>query len=564
MRALRGGPLASPRLGGSSQRPATAGAGATAQVDRATANPSLNVGTILLTTAVIGVVTLLMHGVRLAFAPDIYGDEGLYALVAVNLAQGRGLLDDTGTFFWHPPLYPILEALYLQAAGLAHSDFTTALLSTRWINVAFSVATACLLFLFGTRFAGTRGGLLIAALFIGDLFVQRINRRSMLESAAMFLLLAALYVFYATRSDPGRRRVAVAGALLGLAVLTKEIAAIGLVVLALHAVLFERRRLRHVAGVGAVAGLVYSVYPLWVISVGQVERFLDFKLSAVARISRFLGIVAPGPAAPPGTVLTANPALIDRLGDAVREYGPTYALLAIGAVFTAVLIIRHRHRPEAQVLICWSAVSYGVVGLGQPAALGDQFFYYVIVPAVVVIGYTLTLWLRGAAAAGEAGRARELGQPDDRASPDRMGVAPSRRPGRVAVLLLAGLLVALFTYDAAVWAGRYALGRDDSYARITTYVSQHIPSGTTIVAGADVSNFLLRPTYDIQFLRTERTVRTAGARYFLLSSKEAALGYNRMTPAFYDWVRANTRPLIELEGPTFWTLGLYEWTGGSG
>ena len=534
----------------------------------ATGSRQVSVGIALLTTALIGLLTLLVHGIRLGAAPDIYGDEGLYALVATNLAQGRGLLDDSGTFFWHPPLYPLLEATYLQVTGLANADFVTALLSTRWINVAFSAATAGLLFLLGRRLAGMPAGLLMAALFIGDLFVQRINRRSMLESAAMFFVLLAIAI-YLRRREVSRRTVLATGACFGIAVLTKEIAAIGLAALLLHALMFDRGRLRPVLGIGAVALAVYSIYPLWVVSIGETTRFLAFKADALTRITRFLGVEIGSDAVPPTAEVANNPSLLERLGSALQEYGPSYALVLVGAVLTVVLFLRYRRRWAAQILICWSAVSYTVIALGQPAALGDQFIYYVIVPAIVVIGYTVTTWLRGDVPAADQAPPSVADVPP--AEPEPLPAAhpvadarpvPSRpRPRRFAVIATLAVFAALFAYDGAVWASRYALGNDDSYARITTYVREHIPTGTTIVAGADVSNFLLRPDYDIQFLRTERTVRTAGARYFLISSKEAALGYNRMTPEFYDWVRANTRPLVELDGVTFWTLGLYEWVG---
>jgi hypothetical protein len=546
----------------------------------ATRSVARSVGATLLTTGIIGLITLLVHGMRLAAAPDIYGDEGLYALVAVNLANGRGLLDDSGTFFWHPPLYPVLEAIYLRLTGLANADAVAVVLATRWINVAFSVATACLLFLFGRRLAGTRGGLLIVALFIGDLFVQRINRRSMLETSAMFLMLTALAI-YSARPDqlPSRRRAIATGLVLGLAVLTKEIALIALGAIVLQALIFERRLLRSVGVIGLVTAAVYAVYPVWAFAIGQGQRFLEFKLSAFTRISRFLGFAAPAPALPPGTVLPANPSILQRLGDAVQAYGPTYALLVLGALFTMVLLLRYRHRVDAQLLATWSGLSYLVIALGQPAAFGDQFFYYVLIPAIVVIGYILATWVAPTRRQNEQdvarpGRSTQSADAVAATPPVRLAGADgpppvpvaassARRggPKRIALVLVAGALAALFIYDAGAWATRYVVGRDDSYAVVTAYIRAHIPTGTTIVAGADVSNFLLRPDYDIQFYRDRRSVETTSVRYFLLSSKEAALGYNQVTRDWYAWVLQHSRPLIERQGETFWTLGLYEWVG---
>lgn len=55
--------------------------------------------------------------------------------------------------------------------------------------------------------------------------------------------------------------------------------------------------------------------------------------------------------------------------------------------------------------------------------------------------------------------------------------------------------VALALYDGTVWLARHGIGRDDGYAQVTAYVRAHVPAGSTIVVGADVSNFLLRPDY---------------------------------------------------------------------
>lgn len=44
-----------------------------------------------------------------------------------------------------------------------------------------------------------------------------------------------------------------------------------------------------------------------------------------------------------------------------------------------------------------------------------------------------------------------------------------------------------------------------------------------------------------------------------MSTKEAEQRYNRMSPDFYQFVRDNTEPMLEVEGETYWTLGLYRW-----
>jgi hypothetical protein len=188
------------------------------------------------------------------------------------------------------------------------------------------------------------------------------------------------------------------------------------------------------------------------------------------------------------------------------------------------------------LLIAWGGVTYVLIALGSIAGFGDQFFYYVLVPAIAALAYVLRrIWT----------------------TIDRPLV---RIPGtRAPVGIAAVALLALALYDGTVWLARHGLGRDDGYARITAYVRDHVPAGSTIVAGADVSNFLLRPDYDIQFYRDPGSVRRGDVRYFIMSTKEAEQRYNRMSPDFYQFVRDNTEPMLEVDGETYWTLGLYRW-----
>ncbi|MDQ4099459.1 MAG: glycosyltransferase family 39 protein, partial [Chloroflexota bacterium] len=179
----------------------------------------------------IGLVTLFVHGYRLSAAPDMLSDELLYLLVSRNVARGAGLLADSGYFFWHPPLYVLTEGAFVKVAGLLDHDVLTALYSVRWLNVVFSALTSGLLVLFGYRLHSFKAGLLMAGLFLFDPYVQRINRRAMMETLGLLLSLLALYVFFARQARPTGWQQIGAGACFGLAVLTKELLAFQLLAL---------------------------------------------------------------------------------------------------------------------------------------------------------------------------------------------------------------------------------------------------------------------------------------------------------------------------------------------
>jgi hypothetical protein len=150
-------------------------------------------------TIIVGVVTFLVHGYRLSAAPDVFSDEGIYLGVATNLARGAGLTLNDTVFLWHPPAYMLVEAAYIKMAGLASTDPITALLSVRHLNVFFSASTAVVLVLFGNKLHSYKAGLVAAALFIVDPYVQRIDRRGMLETLAMLFVLLGLYMFFTER-----------------------------------------------------------------------------------------------------------------------------------------------------------------------------------------------------------------------------------------------------------------------------------------------------------------------------------------------------------------------------
>jgi 4-amino-4-deoxy-L-arabinose transferase-like glycosyltransferase len=488
----------------------------------------------LLLPAVVGafVLTLIVHGLRVALAPDIFGDEGLYYLVARNAATGAGLLDDTGhVFFWHPPLYPLLASMYTGLTGGTQLDFVAGLLASRQLNVILSAVTAAVLVVFGWRLAGLRAGLLMALVFLLDPFVERVNRRAMLETLSMLLVLVGVVAFDPRGRVPTRSRVLLAGLAFGLALLTKEVAVIGLLGIGLAVLAFERQARRAAAAVWGIALAVYALFPLWALATGELDRFLLFRLGAVLRVLRISTVVLP-PEARVTTPPAADP--VSRAAAALLDYGPSYLLLAGGALATAWLLLRQRDDSASRYVATWSAVSYVCVAGGVLGGFGDQFYYYVLVPAIVAIGLAAARWW---------------------ARPVTSTMQRTLRGSAVVGLC------AVLTLNAALWTGRYALGRDDAYARLVPEVLQAVPPGSTILVSSDVPNFLLRPRYDTSFLRDQGSIERAGIRWFLLSSKDASFGYNNMSPDLYDWVMSHTVRVAEEDGSTFRTLGLYRWTG---
>jgi 4-amino-4-deoxy-L-arabinose transferase-like glycosyltransferase len=477
----------------------------------------------------VGLVTFLVHGYRLSVAPDVFSDEGIYLGVATNLANGAGLTLNHSVFLWHPPAYMFVEAAYLKVTGLANADPITALLSVRYLNVFFSASTAALLMLFGRKLHSYKAGLFAAALFLVDPYVERINRRSMLETLAMLLVLLGLYIFFTRRPHLTPRQRLGAGVAFGLAMLTKEAMFLELLGLVAYVLWSRRSQVRDVAWVVAIACAVYLPYPIWVIAIGQGDRYLFYQLFGVTRVLQSL----PGYPPPNATAVPAPRATFSRanLQNLLPQYEMSYLLILLAGIFTVLVIFRFRHVLAVRYLATWSVVSFG---LGFPLGrASDQYFYYMVVPSTLIVGYVL-------ASTADA-------------------LWASHRPVRSPMTwtpLLAACAV-MFVYNGYVWAARYGVGSDNGYIHAMRYAQTHIPKGQAIVSSDDVAYYFLYPTYNVRVDRDPRQIVARCERYFIMSSKAAWGRYNLTTPRFYDWVLQTSRPLFVRHGHSFWTIGVY-------
>jgi hypothetical protein len=381
----------------------------------------------------------------------------------------------------------------------------------------------------------------------------------MLETLTMGFMLLGLAVFYLSMGNMNRRRMILAGVLLGSALLTKEVAFIAVIVILAYALVFERRLVRGAVGTSLVAGVVYVAYPVGAYVAGQWDRFLSFRLDALNRVLAVFVRATGGQPLPgnpgAGGVTQRDPGFLVRVQSAVGDYGPSYVLLAAGAVLTLAIIMRYRDRPAAQFIGTWSAISFAAVGLGVLDGFGDQFFYYVMVPASVVIGDAAGVAFRSP----HRPTAIDVSVPGLRQGPTRW--FPTYLPRGAVLPTIVVLFAVLLAADGYLWYSRFVVRSDDSYARIAEYVEANVEPGATIVVGGNAANFLLRPSYVVKFYRDPPSISRDRVKYFILSSKELAQGYNRVTPAFYDYVMAHTDPIVVFYGDTYWTLGLYAWSG---
>lgn len=496
---------------------------------------------------------LIIQSYRITFAPDLFADEGAYYVVGRNLAAGLGLTQIDGTIFvWHPPLYMLLQAMVLKLFGLVDADPVVAILHLRLINVTASAFTAALLFLIGYRLKGRRTGVVIALLFCLDPYVQRINRRNMIETVAMLLVVLGVYL-YMSQLHAKRYRITAAvliGFVCGLAILTKEVMAVGLVILLCFALLFQREHLKQACVSAATAFAVYSVYPIWLFMSGSQQPYLDMKVSQLFRFVARLVYQTSTEKSDPATA-SANAPLVT--GGSISfwqsasinlvPYAFSYITLLVAAGLALLLLIGRRSQEE-RLIATWLIVLYAFIGVGVVAGkISDQFFYYLIVPALVVVGYVIAKMIEHCILVWT----------------DRRPLHRARRFTHSGILSFFVVWVALVGLDwnVSVYTNLYIFGQDNIYVDLTKYIKTHIPPGTLIEFGNDLSNYLL-PQYQLRFDRDGESIRNYQARYFVLSTKEAWGNYVDVTPELYSWVESHSDVHFEQYGNTYWNVKLFK------
>ena len=352
-------------------------------------------GSIVLLCLLCFVFEFALLSFRLDQAPDLFADEALYTSAANNIGAGRGLIENTGiTFVWHPPLFPLLAAGYLKLSGLVDGDPIAQIYALRYMNAAAGALTAAMLFLIGWRIRGRLCGVIVALLFCLDPYVQRINRRTMLETIAALLLVVGIW-FFLDRLNKQRhasRYTLATGVAIALAALVKEFMLFSLLVLIIFAVVYRRDHIRRVLVVCLTAISIYGLYPLWIYIHGDWARYEPMKTRQLFRL--FSRLVGHSPATQ-SPVSTAHISLWETVTATMLPYAFSYLLIVVGSLLALAIIARslvgRRQVGEEMCFVAlWVLVADLMIGTSMIFGQGsDQFFYLVSVPIIVLVGTQL-------------------------------------------------------------------------------------------------------------------------------------------------------------------------------
>jgi hypothetical protein len=280
-----------------------------------------------------------------------------------------------------------------------------------------------------------------------------------------------------------------------------------------------------------IAALTYALYPLWVLTSGGWDQFAAEKFLALRRLLGLVQITGWN---------RPEVSMFEFLSQRLLDYGGSYLVLALGGVATVWLLLMHRRTRAGRFLGTWGSVTYpffifvALFGSGN-----DQFFYFLLVPAIIFTGYAFTLPL---ASVGGSQRRQRL---------DRiwMGLLDT------ALILF---LVVMAPYNIAQWWSHFGAGNDDGYQQLAKFVQQKLPVGEPLNASGDPIKFrYFLPGRTITAAATPEEAIDFGVHYFALAPKDVWAHYGRIKPELAAWIQSKGRLLFTATGDSYGEIHLY-------
>jgi hypothetical protein len=329
----------------------------------------------------------------------------------------------------------------------------------------------------------------------------------------------------AERHPPARayRRAVAGGLLFGLAVLTKDVAALITVLPLLVASLFAwplRRRSLPLLAAGCAA-VPYAIYVGVVAAAGHFDVFWTVKTLGIKRL---LGQVQAT-----GFNARGSPPLSQRIIEELTNFGSTYVLLALG--IPALVVLLRRGGPAQRLVALWYlsacfATAYAVL----KGTLEEQVTYLLLVPTMVIV----------AMAAVQLHERRT-------------------RRRRTVSFPVAGTVLALVL--ALTWSSvAYARSRaqpDDGYAKMRHYMVEHLPAGSPVISTSSSVDLILDDRYRVgQWLKPQDRAR-AKVSYMVVPWRLVEQGYSWFTPRQVHSLTRQGALLFSFTGRTYGTVAVY-------
>jgi hypothetical protein len=464
------------------------------------------------------VLATVAYLVNLRQAVDFDLDEVMYSLAARNVALHGSVSWAGEPTAVHPPLHFLLLGAWSVVTGSVHGPVLDTLFAARYLGALVSVANVVMVGLLCRLYCRDYRAVAAAlALAIVDGFLLRFGRTALIEPTAILAGLVVVYLALRLRYAAGPRYVAVVGAASGVALLVKEPMLFFVLVPVLAAGL-ERDPafLRRAGGAVLVAGLIWTVFPLWAALGGAGGWWWSEHQTNLDRLAGFLQVSGMNR---PGVSSTGV------FGSTVAMYASGYLIFAAGVAgllrlsWTAGVLRRRAARSRPASLLAFGVLSFGFLAycvlFGQA---NEQLTAYSAAPAVLlaVLGWGVPM-------------------------------------PRAAMLATA----ALFLTGAAAWVGNVALTRDDATTRMGHYLTAQ-DACAPVNATGDAQRWIpVLPRNRVASQPDGAAASGEGIRLFLLSRKDSAMHYGVSSPELDAWVRRNGRPVRQFTSRRYQSIELW-------
>ena len=478
-----------------------------------------------LAIGLVAVLTLALRMVQLGPSFNIFIDEVTYVLIGRGASQTLAISLHGKPFFLHPPAFFYVEAAYLWLVR-PPASLVAQIYAARGLVVLFAALSSVLICVIVRRSVGLLPALLAALLFACDPFVIRMNSLVMLDTPAMFWVLAGYALLITAlpsdllapsglRAPIGRWRLVGAGVAFGLAILTKDMM-VGLTVVplagcALLGWVLPRRQSLLVA---VTACLTYLPYLVAVAMSGHWALFIDQKTSGLQRVLGGVRVT--------GLNRADGPSLVERVLARLADFGPTYLLIGLGVL--GALILLPRRSAVARLLVAWMGGVCFVLAMSMGfGTIEEQFFYWLVVTAAPVAVIGLTVGLRSGL------------------------LVRFQRPLLYAV---SGMLVLSVAWSSVQWFQVHTTP-DNGYEQVLAWLEQRPPK-EKVSSTSETGQFLLqaegRATGPWGKWGNLQALRGWDPEYLIISTLQVIWDDNPGLPALLKWAESNGELVVRVDG----------------
>jgi hypothetical protein len=294
-----------------------------------------------------------------------------------------------------------------------------------------------------------------------------------------------------------------------------------------------------------IAVLTYALYLIWVLLDTSTAPFFAEKILGIQRL---FGLVQLTGWNRPGISFASI--LIQRL----RDYGTSYLLITLGGASVFWLLFYSFVDRGARFLTAWGIVLYPIFTFIAFAGSGnDQFFYFLLIPALILVGYAIITFPEA------AHHLFSKGIPESIPGIRFIRSVSSNTWYLIGISILVLLMVVIIPFNSTTWISNYVWGSDNGYRQFSQFVQANLPPGERLNASGDPIKFrYFLPDQSITAAATPEEALQTDVSFFALAPKDVVMKYGRIQPELADWIQANGIQLFTTQGSSYGEIRLYQ------